>query len=508
MKRALIYIRVSTAEQVANYSLETQLSACQDFCSREGLEVDRVFREEGESAKTAARPQLQTMLNYCAINAKKREIGAVVVYRLDRLARMSYDHGGIRLSLKKVGVQIRAVLEHFDDSPGGRFYENMVAAAAQFDNDVRSARTVEGMRQGLLQGRWMWQAPLGYLKPTSATTAPSLVFDPEVAPLVRLAFEEAAKGTRSKGLILEELTALGLQTRHGKSLTPQTFGRLLRNPIYAGRVVNARWDIDAPGDFEPIVGESLFRAVQGVEGRPQNGTDQRLRDHPDFPLRRFIRCADCGAPLTASWSKGRSGRYGYYRCPRKDCRGVNVRKERLEQLFVERLETLCVRPQLFGLLGAVVRDEWGDRTGAARAAQERVDSRLTDLERRRDRLVDAFVHDRAIDRETYEQQRRRLDEQVADLRDLRLASKVPSVNLDRALLVAEKLVTDLPGCWNRLQWQQRPQFLRVVYPGGVTFGNGLIGTGQSSWLFNCFGVETVPDDAWAPPTGFEPVPPP
>jgi hypothetical protein len=177
-----------------------------------------------------------------------------------------------------------------------------------------------------------------------------------------------------------------------------------------------------------------------------------------------------------------------------------VRKERLEQLFVERLETLSVRKQLFGLLGAVVRDEWSDKTRAARAAQERIASRLTDLQSRRDRLVDAFVHDRAIDRETYEQQRRRLDEHVADLRDLRLASPVHSVDIDQALLAAENLVTDLPGCWNRLQWQQRPQFLRVVYPGGVTFGNGVIGTGQSSWLFNCFGVNTVPDDAWAPPT--------
>lgn len=498
MKRALIYIRVSTAEQVDNYSLETQLSACQDFCRREGLEVDRVFREEGESAKTAARPQLQEMLNYCALKAKTRGISAVVVYRVDRLARMVHDHAGIRLSLQKVGVQVRAVMEPFDDTPGGRFFENMMAAAAQFDNDMRSARTAEGMRQGLLQGRWMWQAPLGYLKPTNARTTPSLVLDPHAAPLIRLAFEEVAKGTRSKGFILEELTALGLQTRHGKTLTPQTFGRLLHNPIYAGRVVSAKFGIDAVGDFEPIVGEDLFRAVE--RGTSKGGTDCRQRDHPDFPLRRFIHCAGCGAALTASWSRGRSGRYGYYRCPRKGCRAVNVRKERLEQQFVERLESLSVRPHVFGLLGAIVRDEWGSRTGAARADQERIDSRLRDLEGRRDRLVDAFVHERAIDGQTYEQQRRRLDEQMADLENLRLAAKVPSVDLERALLAAENLVTDLPGCWNRLQWQQRPQFLRAVYPGGVTFGNGAIGTDQKSWIFNCFGVETAPDNALAPQT--------
>lgn len=56
MTRSVIYIRVSTAEQVDNYSLETQLKACREYCDREGLEVDSIFREEGESAKTSARP--------------------------------------------------------------------------------------------------------------------------------------------------------------------------------------------------------------------------------------------------------------------------------------------------------------------------------------------------------------------------------------------------------------------------------------------------------------------
>jgi site-specific DNA recombinase len=98
--RAVIYTRVSTAEQVDNYSLDTQLRTCREYCEREDLEVDRVFREEGESAKTSDRPELQEMLSYCALNVKRREIGFVVVARVDRLARNSLDHGAIRLTLR------------------------------------------------------------------------------------------------------------------------------------------------------------------------------------------------------------------------------------------------------------------------------------------------------------------------------------------------------------------------------------------------------------------------
>src|SRR5271166_4523641 len=56
---AIIYTRVSTGRQVENASLDTQEQVCKDYCARQGWAVLRVFREEGESAKTADRTQLQ-----------------------------------------------------------------------------------------------------------------------------------------------------------------------------------------------------------------------------------------------------------------------------------------------------------------------------------------------------------------------------------------------------------------------------------------------------------------
>lgn len=120
MSRAVIYVRVSTNEQLDNYSLDTQEPACRDFCAREGLEVDRVFREEGESAKTANRTQLQALLNYCAVEAKRRHITHAVVYRVDRLARDVGDHAAIRAALSRVGVSVRAAARSLrrDPRPG------------------------------------------------------------------------------------------------------------------------------------------------------------------------------------------------------------------------------------------------------------------------------------------------------------------------------------------------------------------------------------------------------
>ncbi len=62
MVGAVIYVRVSTKEQTENLSLPTQLRACEEYCRRQGYEILERFHEEGESAKTTDRSQLQALL--------------------------------------------------------------------------------------------------------------------------------------------------------------------------------------------------------------------------------------------------------------------------------------------------------------------------------------------------------------------------------------------------------------------------------------------------------------
>jgi site-specific DNA recombinase len=71
MVGAVIYVRVSTKEQIENLSRPTQLRACEEYCRREGYEILERFREEGENAKTADRPQLQRLLKYCRTHKDK-----------------------------------------------------------------------------------------------------------------------------------------------------------------------------------------------------------------------------------------------------------------------------------------------------------------------------------------------------------------------------------------------------------------------------------------------------
>jgi DNA invertase Pin-like site-specific DNA recombinase len=91
--------------------------------------------------------------------------------------------------------------------------EGVLAAFAQFDNDVRSDRTRAGMRAALELGRWTFPAPLGYLNAPKWSKT-SLVHDPERGRLVRRAFEDLATGRYTKQEVI---------TRHRRG-TPQPEG--------------------------------------------------------------------------------------------------------------------------------------------------------------------------------------------------------------------------------------------------------------------------------------------
>ena len=79
MVGAVIYVRVSTKEQTENLSLPTQLRACEEYCRRQGYEILERFHEEGESAKSTDRSQLQNQLYAGIVD--------VTEYRRSRKAR-------------------------------------------------------------------------------------------------------------------------------------------------------------------------------------------------------------------------------------------------------------------------------------------------------------------------------------------------------------------------------------------------------------------------------------
>ncbi len=377
-KKGVVYIRVSSEEQVENFSLGTQEEMCRRDAKYKGYEIVEVFREEGKSAKTIiGRPELLKMLDYLRKN--KREIDAVFVYRLDRLSRQTSDYLSIRKKFAEYDVSLISATEPTGNSPTEKLLETVLASFAQHDNDVRSERTKNGMRARFLAGMISNHVPFGYLNKGGYA-----VKDPKTSDTFKKAWDLMATGTKSLREIKDILNKRGIKT------SKQTVQHMFRNKFYMGILSSPKYPEEVRGQHIPMVTQEQFYQVQAIlDGRDTNKLvmPRKSRDSDDFPLRRIIRCGKCGTPFTGAWTKGRHGKYGYYFC-RKRCVTQSIKVGDLDDGLKERLEKLKPTEEGLKFYCTYLRKTFNQKLARLQKTKSKVDEEIKKLYALRQTLVE------------------------------------------------------------------------------------------------------------------------
>jgi hypothetical protein len=188
-----------------------------------------------------------------------------------------------------------------------------------------------------------------------------------------------------------------------------------------------------------------YRVQSIVQGRVQvSGPRQRSR--PDFPLKGLVRCEECGRPLTASWSKGRNGRYAYYHCWRQ-CRAVNVTRAKLEGLFVDELKRLQPTAGYMRLVKELVLRAWQERKAEVGEDAADAERKAKAIQQKLDRLDEAFIYAQAIDLDTYERQRDRLRQELTLTQIDRHSVEIEKLDVEGILAFAERVLPRPSDLW-------------------------------------------------------------
>ncbi len=465
MKNAVIAIRVSDEDQVDGFSLEAQEAECERWCEQFGYEVAERFVGEGESAKKAKRKQLMAVLNYC--EKHKAEIDALVVTKLDRWARNNEEYWLAKSKLRACGIQIFSVREQFDDSPSGRFMEGILATAAQYENDRRSENVKDGMEAAAKQGWWLWPAPLGYRiakVPHGAKDRTTLEHDPDVAPVVRRAYELYASGSHNMAEIARLLYPQGLRTKTGKPLSYQSMRNLLSKPAYAGFVSSSLTDGEmVKGRWTPIVDPVLFDRVQ-LRLADNAGLAPVMPEDERFPLRGLIQCANCGKPLSSSLSKGKTRRYAYYQCKCESA--VRAQVAHVEDWLREILEPLTWSEEYERFFRANALKSAKAAFSQERGSVEQARLKLKRLEDRRDRLVEMRLSGE-VDEDLY---RRKNEQVMTDMRRARLEVEDSDRQAWDVRTSIDYLCEIFRTPWKFFKALKKPQkeaFFELVFPEGL-----------------------------------------
>ena len=219
--RGIIYTRVSSDEQVKGTSLEHQEELCRKYCQEKGIEVDLVFREEGESAKDLSlqnRKKFLGALEFCRKN--KDKVQAFVVLRVDRFARNADDHFAIRKILATYGTTLHSVTEPIGNEPVAKLLETFLAGIAEFDNAIRKQRCSDGMLARINQGIYPWKPPIGYKCVNFKKHGEKKTYadppDERIFPIIQRGLKEFAQGLHSQSELARKLDEWGLKDITGK----------------------------------------------------------------------------------------------------------------------------------------------------------------------------------------------------------------------------------------------------------------------------------------------------
>ena len=137
------YARVSSVGQ----SLDVQIGKLKD--------CDKVFQEK-RSGVDAGRPALKRCLEFL------RDGDTLLVTKIDRLARSTSDLYRIVSSLAEKGVQFKVIDDPSIDTTSrtGKLIMGILALIAEFENDIRHERQMDGIKKARERGIRFGRKPI------------------------------------------------------------------------------------------------------------------------------------------------------------------------------------------------------------------------------------------------------------------------------------------------------------------------------------------------------------
>ena len=489
----VLYLRVSSEEQVENYSLSNQESTCKKVAESRDLNILEIFREEGASAKTANRPELIKLLEYC--RKHKDNIALVMFYRIDRLARQISDYLTIKRKLFELGITLMSATEPTEDTPTGKFVETLLAASAQLDNDVRGARSKQGLYQRFRDGLPIGKAPLGYQNITEGEKQIVIPHELEFQ-LVKKAWDLVTTGTKSTREMAEIMNSWGLRAVWGKKLyklRSQTVCRIFRSIIYTGVLKYDKYpNEEVVGKYTPMITKEQFYRVQDIlDGRRTTPMGSKRKvDNPNFPLRKLVKCHYCGSPLTAGICKGNTKTYPYYWC-RSNCLKT-ISSIKLEEILLDRLKEIQPSQEAVELFTLILRTTYDKRIKTLQERKKTADNELFELKEMMSKLVQGHLRGTYSD-DIYESQKTLFEDKILSTEIVANDSTLDKYDIESTIVFIKALLKNLARAYEVSDYGQKQVLISSIFPSGLTFDNTRLLNSEISPIYRDIQVMSEPE---------------
>lgn len=275
MKKAYLYVRVSTEEQKRHgLSVDAQVIALTKWCEDNQYEVVDIYNDAGISAHVNYKKRKELLRLIADVNKSKN--GIILFTKLDRWFRSVKDYYAVMSQIPE-SVTWKAIWEDYDiDTSEGRFKTNIMLSVAQTESE-RTAQRVKSIYQYKKEkGDYVGQVATGYKRENG-----KVVKDKNKQDEIEFMFRAFAR-TQSIRRTTE------IMSEYGYEVSRSCVQRRIHNHVYCGVKDNAT--------FEPYITEEQFRINQSYL---QDKIKESAKAPDDYMFKGLCRCGYCDRNMSS-----------------------------------------------------------------------------------------------------------------------------------------------------------------------------------------------------------------
>ena len=325
-----LYGRVSHDEQSKyGFSIANQIDRLREYAEKNNLVIVDQYIDEGYSAGSKKRPELQRMLG----DLHRFEL--IIFTKLDRFTRNVLDANEMVNEFNRRGISIKAIDEDIDTSTAdGMFDFNLKVSLAQRELAKGSERIKTVFEYKVKNGQPIsGNVPVGFKIETSEDGKKKVVIDKEQEPFIRDFFKHFKRyhSVRAAGRFCNE--------KYNVDRSYSFYCRLLTKEMYSGQFHGN------PNFCEGYMTREEWEHLQELKHRIVKTSP---RKHI-YLFSALVDCPVCNKKLTVNSNDkyGKNGflrRYVYYRCPNEMIGTGHIKKiseELLEKMFLQNIKPLA-----------------------------------------------------------------------------------------------------------------------------------------------------------------------
>ena len=505
--QAAIYARVSSEQQAAAHTVESQLAAVRERVATDGLllPTEMEFIDEGYSGATLVRPALERLRDAVAAGAVDR----LYVHSPDRLARKYAYQVVLVDEFQRAGVEVVFLNRELGRSPEDDLLLQVQGMMAEYERAKIIERHRRGKRHAAHAGsvNVLGGAPYGcrYVTKHDAGGQARYEVVSEEARVVRQIFEWVGRDRATIGDVCRRLMKAEELTKTGRTQWDRSVvWAILKNPAYMGAAAFGKTragemrprlraqrgrslqphrpssHCDVPQDewitiaVPAIIDADLFAAVAEQLRANQRHARQSQRG-AKYLLQGLVCCQSCGyafygKAISHKAAKGQPRDYAYYRCLGTDayrfggervCTNTQVRTDRLDLAVWHEVKGLLENPHR---LTEEYRRRLQPHTTARQQDLASTNAQLSKLRQGVVRLIDSYAEG-LIEKREFEPRITRLRERVAKLEE-QASDLADEARLQGELRLIvgrlEEFTAKIKGGLDEADWTSRRDIIRAL----------------------------------------------